>query len=116
MAQHAEVSARWDPSLSSSPHSGPVQPGEASRVGNPGGLTPASREAWGCRSLLGSLVPQTEWFQGQGSLGLRDSLFRDEWLPTRFRGSSGLRGRTVQSHRPGWDPGPWQAAHLSESP
>lgn len=74
MAQHAEVSARWDPSLSSPPHSGPVQPGEASRVGNPGGLTPASREAWGCRSLLGSLVPQTEWFQGQGSLGLRDSL------------------------------------------
>ena len=34
-----------------------------------GGLTPGSRKAWGRRSLLESLVPQTEWFQGQGLAG-----------------------------------------------
>lgn len=65
---------------------------------------------------LGLLSPKLSSFRGRGSLGLRESLLRDEWLPTRFMGGSGLWGRTVQSHRPGWDPGPRQAAHLSEPP
>ena len=47
MAQHAEVSARWDSSLSSSPHSRPVQPGEASWSGTRGRPDPWIQESLG---------------------------------------------------------------------
>lgn len=47
MAQHAEVSARWDSGLSSSPHSRPVQPGEASWSGTRGRPDPWIQESLG---------------------------------------------------------------------
>ena len=112
MAQHAEVSAHWDPNLSSSPHSGPVpawgsQPGREPRRPDPWiqGSLGMSFSTW-------VLSPKLSGFRGRDSLSLTEPLFHDEWFPTSFRGGSGLQGQdcAVTQTRVG----PWPlASHLS---